>query len=338
MTMKSTTWQAKARRLGGVLPRARLHPAVVAWSGRRGPARPWFVAFSGGADSLCLLLLLWAHWPERRGRLRALHFNHRLRGRAAAADEAFCRRVCGALGVKLRVGRWRRAARKASEEEARAARFAFFARAMQAVTAPTLWLGHHQDDIAETMLMRLARGSGTGGLAAPRPVQRVGGRVHLRPLLTLKKAEIAAALRSAGIPWREDRTNRTGAHFRNRIRRDVLPAWQNAAGRDAVAGAALARELLEEDDAALEAWLDALHPFGPGRSLDVAGLAGRPRALVRRALRGWLAMHREAGELARQGFEDLLAAVALGRPTRRSLGSEGFAVIRGGQLRFQRRL
>jgi len=51
-------------------------------------------AVSGGADSLALLLLLWAHWPERRSRLQVLHFNHRLRGRASRTDEVFCRKVC----------------------------------------------------------------------------------------------------------------------------------------------------------------------------------------------------------------------------------------------------
>jgi tRNA(Ile)-lysidine synthase len=62
--------------------------------------------------------------------------------------------------------------------------------------ARIVWFGHQQDDIAETMLMRLARGSGTGGLAAPRPVQiQSGGGVRLRPLLGLKKEEITAALR-----------------------------------------------------------------------------------------------------------------------------------------------
>lgn len=334
--MNSRDWQAKAERLGKAIPQARLHPAVLAWAGRRGPRQPWFVAFSGGADSLCLLLLLWAHWPERRALLRVLHFNHRLRGRAATIDEMFCRRVCQALGVKWQVGRWHRAPHEASEEEARAARFAFFARAMDAVTTPVLWLGHNQDDVAETMLMRLARGSGTAGLAAPRPVQKTGRWVHLRALLALKKEEIRAALRSAGIPWREDCTNLTGSYFRNRVRRDVLPAWQKATGRDAVAGAALARELLEEDDSAIEAWLDELRPFGPGRSLETGRLAKCPRALVRRALRRWLALQPQAGELARQGFEDLLAVVLAGRPARRSLGSEGFAVIRGGRLRFER--
>ena len=78
-----------ATRLAAAIPRARLHPAVLAWAEKSSARATWSVAFSGGADSLALLLLLWAHWPERRARLRALHFNHRLRGRAADADEKF---------------------------------------------------------------------------------------------------------------------------------------------------------------------------------------------------------------------------------------------------------
>lgn len=332
-------WQRRARVLAGMLPEERWHPAVRAWAGSsRSAARsPWAVAFSGGADSLSLLLLVWAHHRRRVQRLWALHFNHRLRGRAATADEQFCRRVCAALGVRLRVGRWRQAAPGASEEQARAARFAFFRRTMRRVKARALWLGHHQNDVAETMLMRLARGSGTAGLAAPRPVQRVTGGVHLRPLLAVKKEEIVAALKAAGIPWREDRTNAFARFYRNRIRQRVLPAWRRAAGRDALAGAALARELLEEDDVALEAWLDELRLLGRSGALEVARLAGRPRALARRALRRWLAAQPKAGELSRQGFEDLLLAIVAGRPTRRSLGKHGFAVLRGGRLRFERR-
>ncbi|HUL53846.1 MAG TPA: tRNA lysidine(34) synthetase TilS [Opitutaceae bacterium] len=336
-TAKDSVWRRRAARLAAVVPRERLHPAVLAWArSRRAAARGgWAVALSGGADSLGLLLLLWAHWPERRRQLLALHFNHRLRGRAADADERFCRRVCRALGVRARIGRWRRRRRGASEDEARTARFAFFDRAMRRARLRALWLGHHQNDIAETMLMRLARGSGTGGLAAPRPVQSVAGRVHLRPLLTLPKAAIIAGLKAAGAAWREDCSNAGGGHFRNRIRRRVLPAWQRAAGRDAVAGAALARELLEEDDAALETWVDSLRPFRAGRSLDLTRLVNQPRALLRRALRRWLVAQPLAGELSRQGFEDLLAAAAAGRPTRRSLGRRGFAVLRGGRLRFE---
>ncbi len=332
-------WPRRAAALAARLPRERWHPAVlarIAASRNRGRA-PWAVALSGGADSLSLLLLLWAHQGRDRRPLVALHFNHRLRGRASAADERFCRAVCRALRVRLQVGRWTGARAGASEEDARAARFAFFDRAMGRAGARVLWLGHQQNDIAETMLMRLARGSGTAGLAAPRPVQAVGRRVHLRPLLPLKKEEIVAALRAVGGAWREDRSNETGAYFRNRIRRRVLPAWQRAAGRDALAGAALARERMEEDDTALEAWLTELDPWGAGHSLNRSRLQGRPLALWRRALRRWLTGLPAAADLSRQGFEDLLAAVAAGRPTRRSLGRTGFAVIRGDRLVYVRR-
>ena len=297
----------------------------------------WAVAFSGGADSLALLLIFWAEGPGRWGRdFVALHFNHRLRGRAAEADERFCARVCAALGVKFVAGRWREARKGASEAEARAARFDFFRREMGRRKIRLLWLGHQQDDIAESMLMRLARGSGSAGLAAPRPAQAMpGGRWHLRPMLALKKAEIVAALRAAGATWREDATNVSGDFFRNRIRRAVVPAWAEAARRDALAGAALSRELLDEDDAALEASVDELRPLAADGSLALKKISVQPRAIARRALHRWLLAQPRAGELSRQGFEALLAAVERGAPTRQSLGREGFAVIRGGVLRFE---
>lgn len=139
------------------------------------------------------------------------------------------------------------------------------------------------------------------------------------------------------MEWREDASNGTGDYFRNRIRNDVLPAWvASAEGRDALAGAALSRELVDEDDAALEAWVDALAPLSTdGGRLDVKTLHGKPRAVVRRALHRWLAAQRDTGDLSRQGFAALLAAVEKGRFTRFSLGRSGFAVIRKGVLAFE---
>lgn len=327
--------QAQADRVGELLPLARLHPAVRAWAAKRRRSEVWAVAFSGGADSLALLLLLKVHYPRRS--LVALHFNHRLRGRAAGADERFCARVCAALKVKLAAGCWKKARKGASEAESRTARHAFFAREMVRRKIRPLWLAHQLDDIAETMLMRLARGSGTRGLAAPRPVQAQGdGRVHLRPLLTMKKAELKAALKKAGAVWREDASNARDEHFRNRIRRRVLPAWCKAAGRDAISGAALSRALLDEDDAALESWLDELKPLARRGRLELGRLQGKPVALVRRALHRWLLAVRPETDLSRQGFNQLLAAAARGRDTRFSLGPKGFAVLRRGQLTLQR--
>lgn len=363
---KSPDWPLVAARLAARFPHEALHPGALetAWQhvvGERKkralhPTR-WAVAFSGGADSLALLLLLWAHGEGRWGRdLVALHFNHRLRARAADADERFCGRVCAALGVKFVAGRWKAARKGASEAEARAARMAFFARELGRRKIRLLWFGHQQDDIAETMLMRLARGSGTAGLAAPRPAQAMpGGRLHLRPLLAFKKTEVTAALRAAGAVWREDATNAGTDYFRNRVRRSVVPAWRrSAAGRDALAGAALSRALLEEDDAAMEAWADAVvarggtglavartdggKARGRGRvapSLDLAALAGVPRAVVRRVLHRWLLALPDTGDLSRQGFEQLLALVERGAATRFSLGKAGFALIQRGRLAYE---
>lgn len=324
------TLREAAEQLARTIPRDRLHPAVLAWAEKSPVRAVWSVAFSGGADSLALLLLLWAHWPDRRRRLQALHFNHRLRGHEARKDEFFCRKVCQELGVKFVADSWKTPPKEASEAEARAARHAFLHRHARA-----LWLGQQQDDVAETMFMRLARGSGAGGLAAPRPVQVLtAGHVHLRPLLTLKKAEIVGALKGACISWREDSSNAGEAFFRNRVRRRVLPAWVAASQRDALAGAARSRELLEEDEVAFEAWLEELRLFEKSGALRLPPLRGKPRALVRRALHRWLLAQPKAGELSRQGFDALLGAVQEGKPTRQSLGAAGLAVIRHDALSF----
>ena len=334
VSARRKSWPDRAARLAARLPRGLLDPAVLAWAQGAPRGIPWGVAFSGGPDSLALLLLVWAHWPERRRRLWALHFDHRLRGAAARADARFCARVCRSLGVRLTAGHWRDAPAAASEAEARAARFAFFAAELARRRIRALWLGHQQDDIAESLLMRLARGSGAGGLAAPRPVQPAEkGRVRLRPLLGLKKAELKAALRAAGIPWREDRTNAGSDHFRNRIRSRVIAPWLRAARRDALAGAALSRSLLAEDDSALEAWVDRLRPVTAGGRLNLARLSGAPRAVVRRALHRWVLAQGAAGVLSRQGFELLLSAVAAGKATRQSFGPGRFAVLTGPWLR-----
>lgn len=339
MPARRPTFPLAAERVGESLPPARWHPAPLERARRSPAATRWAVAFSGGADSLALLFLLWTHFPARREKLLVLHFNHALRGRASDADARFCARVCAQLGVEFVTEKWVHPAPKnaVTEAAARAARHAFFARAMKRRRIRLLWLAHQQDDIAETQLMRLARGSGTAGLAAPRPVQAMAdGRTHLRPLLTLRKSGIVAALRAAGATWREDASNESGRFLRNRIRHEIIPAWTGVVGRDALAGAALARERLAEDDEALEAWLDELKVLARrGRELRVGALAGRPAALWRRALHRWLLRVRPDTDLSRQGFEQLLAALRRGADTRFSLGQRHFAVLEAGLLRLR---
>ncbi len=336
-------WSRITERLAAAIPRERLHPAVRAWIAARPPRERLAVALSGGADSVALLLLLWAHFPERRARLLALHFNHRLRGRASTADARFCEKVCAALGVALVVGRWGgrpplASASPVSESAARAARIQFFTTTLRRRRVAALFTGHHRDDVAETLFMRLARGAGSAGLSAPRPVhpQPALGRVHLRPLLNLDKATLIAALHTAGARWREDASNESSAYLRNRIREEVVPAWRAAAdqGRDALAGLALSRDLLEEDDTALEAWADRVTRIDARGGLALAPLRDLPRAVLRRVVRRWLDASPARTDLNRTGFNVLLdLASASGRVgAKHSLGAAHFALRRRTRL------
>ena len=132
--------------------------------------------------------------------------HHRRRGRESTADARFCARLCSALGVPLVSGRWKARRRPRDEAGARGARFGFLEAEMGARRIRVLWLGHQLDDIAETMLMRLARGSGAGGLAAPRAIhelapRRAGGRprIHVRPLLALGTFLLGTLQDSTGL-------------------------------------------------------------------------------------------------------------------------------------------
>src|ERR1019366_940489 len=140
-------WPTIATKFAAQISHGALHPGAMRTAlaeHRRETRQPsrWAVAFSGGADSLALLLVLWAEGPGRWGRkFVVLHFNHRLRGHAANADEKFWARVCAALGVRLVAGRWREAHRGAGEAEARAAQMDFFSREMNRRRMRLLWLG-----------------------------------------------------------------------------------------------------------------------------------------------------------------------------------------------------
>lgn len=338
--VNKNNWPAIADALAAQLPAARLHPAALARLTAADAGRV-AVAFSGGADSLALLLLLRAQLPSSVARrLLALHFNHRLRGVAANADARFCARVCVALGIDCVIGSWadRPAKGKVSEAAARSARLAFFDVELRRRRARLLCLGHHQDDVAETMLMRLARGSGAAGLSAPRPVQTLpGGRIHLRPLLTLSHAALVEALREVGAPWREDGSNATDAHFRNRVRRHVLAPWVAAAGRDAVAGASLSRELLEEDTVALDLWAEAATRIDAEGRLELPRPpATLPRAVWRRVLWRWLNALGVGEGLSRQGFESILALAERGLPGRASLDADRLVVLRKRRLAVEK--
>jgi tRNA(Ile)-lysidine synthase len=211
-------------------------------------------AVSGGGDSVALFHLLRELAAGGHVVLAGVaHLNHQLRPEAER-DEGFCRALADAAGVPCDIGRVDVAAlaaarRQSVEVAGRDARYAFFERVRVSRAAHAVAVAHTRDDQAETVLMRLLRGTGTRGLRGALPSR--GGMV--RPLLSCGRDELRAYLAARGAAWLEDATNADPALLRNRIRHDLLPRLV----RDYQPGAArvLARtaELASEDDAYLTA-------------------------------------------------------------------------------------
>ena len=273
------------------------------------------VGVSGGPDSTCLLLILVALRRSLRFDLHAAHFDHQLRGqRAAAREERFVRSLADALGVPLYCGAGdvrahARSRRLSLEEAARGLRYRFLAGAAHDAACEAVAVGHTRDDQAETVLLHLVRGTGLRGLAAMAPSsawplsgEHDGPRL-VRPLLGLCRADTEACCREAGIEPMQDPSNRSPAHLRNRIRRELLPLLRryNPRIEDALVrmadAAATDIELLER--LASEALATASSKDGAVR-LERARLAALPAALQRHAVR--LAVARLLGD--RRGFSD----------------------------------
>lgn len=182
------------------------------------------VAYSAGADSTALLFAAHARWP---GRVLALHVHH---GLQAAADgfEATARAVCRSVDLPLLVVRVQAspAPGQSPEDAARIHRYAALADLARAAGATTVLLAQHADDQAETVLLALSRGAGLPGLAAmPERFERHGVWFG-RPLLDLPASALREWVQGSGHAFVDDPSNADTRFTRNRIRAQLLPAWQ----------------------------------------------------------------------------------------------------------------
>jgi tRNA(Ile)-lysidine synthase len=248
------------------------------------------VAVSGGSDSMALALLA-ADWARRRaGALTAFIVDHGLRPESAAEAERV-RGWLGARAIAAAVLRGGEPEGGSLQERARRLRHRLLVEACIERGIPHLLLGHHLEDQAETVLMRMARGSGLRGLAGIAPAVLAAGscgRVRLlRPLLAVSKARLRATLEAAGQDWVEDPSNIDPRH--ERVRWRALMPILAAAGADAdrvAAGAARLSEARGAIDRAAAAWLAAAaapSPFGHVR-VRTEGFAGLAPAVAKAAL------------------------------------------------------
>ncbi|HQP10923.1 MAG TPA: tRNA lysidine(34) synthetase TilS [Candidatus Omnitrophota bacterium] len=183
------------------------------------------VGVSGGSDSMALTHLLHALQYELGFHLHIAHFNHNLR-RSAKADQKFVEEVAEELNVPCSVGYWKnaKALKKGSlEEAARTERFKFFRRLAKKINSKVVVLAHTEDDLAETVLMRILRGTGLQGLRGILPRRELEDIWVIRPLLNIKKSAILTYLKKKKIPFRADPTNRQKKFFRNKVRLELLP-------------------------------------------------------------------------------------------------------------------
>lgn len=335
-----------------------LHPMeanlVAAW-----PPEAWrdvtvLLAVSGGTDSVALLRAMTVVKTSGEGRLCVAHFNHHLRGDESRADEAFVVELCRSLGVSCEIGSADvdRVAdlNDGLEAAARTARYKFLGHSAARLGARYVVTGHTADDQAETILHRIIRGTGIGGLRGMARARPLGPAATLiRPLLAVRRAELAAYLEDLGQPYRCDASNADTRFTRNRIRHELLPQLAeqfNPGVVDALLRlGALAGEVQTVVETIVADLLQRCVTWeGPGAvQIDPAVLADEPRYVIRELLmavwrdRTWpmqamgFAQWDQLSEMISSG-----AASSPDRPSRQMFPASVSAEFAEGRLRLVR--
>ena len=253
------------------------------------------VAVSGGADSVALLRIMLELRPELGIVLSVVHFNHKLRGAEAEADEQFVAQLAHQHKLELHVGSGDVAAHARNqhlsiEAAARQLRYRYFRQLFEEQKLNRIATGHTLDDQAETVLLRIVRGAGTRGLAGIYPQLRVQGSQFsvVRPLLQTRRRVLEIYLAEIGQDWREDSSNRDLRHARNRVRHGIVPRLErtlNPSVRETLAETA---DIARSEEEYWQKEVDRVLPEvwqAERRTFEAAGLAALPLALRRRVVR-----------------------------------------------------
>jgi len=256
------------------------------------------VAVSGGADSVALLRLLLDLQKEMGLVLSVVHFNHKLRGADSEADENFVADLARKFGLEFHcesgdVAGVGAVKGNGLEAAARTMRYQYFHQLLLNGTLDRVATAHTLDDQAETVLLRIARGAGTRGLAGiyPQlsvPSSRFSDIAIVRPLLSIRRKELESYLHEIGQLWREDKSNRDLRFARNRVRHGVLPRLERALNPSIRESLAEAAEIARAEEDYWQAQIGKILPEiwdTRQRRLKVVQLQPFPLALQRRIVR-----------------------------------------------------
>lgn len=205
------------------------------------------VGLSGGADSVCLILLLDEIRKDIEFDIKAVHINHGIRGENADRDEAFSKALCERLSIPFEsfhvdVPSLAKNSGLTLEEAGRNARYECYSKVGKLVA-----LAHHIDDQAETVLFNIVRGSGIKGVGGIEPVKEKNDITVIRPLLCISREEIIKYLEENGEPFCTDETNLENDYSRNLIRNEIMKEFNSIQPQSARHIADMATELREAE-------------------------------------------------------------------------------------------
>jgi tRNA(Ile)-lysidine synthase len=253
------------------------------------------VAVSGGADSVALVRLMLELWPELGIVLSVVHFNHKLRGDEAEADERFVAQLAQRYKLELHasggdVAAHARSQHLSTEAAARQLRYRYFRRLFEEQKLNRIATGHTLDDQAETALLRIVRGAGTRGLAGIYPQLQVKGSQFsvVRPLLQTRRRLLETYLAKIGQDWREDSSNRDLRHARNRVRHGILPRLERSLNPSVRETLAETADIARSEEEYWQKEVDRVLPEvwqAEERTLEPTALGALPLALRRRVVR-----------------------------------------------------
>ncbi len=314
----SSSRPGPVRQSAQIEPASRLGTGILAHF----PRRKALLAISGGRDSVALLDILLA---DGRKNIVLCHLNHGLRGNASGQDAAFVRRLAAKHGLtceieKADIASLAKHQSQSIETVARTERHAFLRRAATKHRAKLVFLAHHLDDQAETILANLCRGTGTNGLSGMSPITQLdNGLTLLRPLLRVSRNEIDAHICAHHLSFREDASNRDPIHRRNRLRLEAIPLLNDIFRRDTAPLMASAADLSQADNDCLNQ-LAATVPGIHHPELPITDeLRALHPAILSRALRTWLTQMHQIPNLGRKEIEAAQSMLAPDGPAKVNL-------------------
>ena len=251
---------------------------------------PVLLAFSGGADSMALLDMMQKEYPTAP--ILLAHVNHGIRGEEALRDRTFCERVAKERGLEIvildaDVPAIAKEKGQSIEEAAREVRYAFFADLMRERNIPILLTAHHADDHLETILFRIARGTGLSGLSGISLIRPFEAGHLVRPLLGFTKQNVLWYCMKNDLSFVADSTNTDTAYARNRIRAKVIPVLESLYADASHRAVRMSAELAEDDAYLREVTQQLLVENKTHDGISVKALRGAHPAIRRRALQMW---------------------------------------------------